>query len=484
MERRLHLSASDFPVTVGGASFDAGQQVAVDANGNTIVAGLFSGTVDFKPGSGVVSLTSSGTSDIYIAKYSPRGKLVWVEQLGSDVDDDLEDQIPADPKRAGEFVNGVGTSVHKAGEYVNALALDASGNVYITGAFEETMDFDPGPAAQNVKAFGNEYDIFVIKLDANGALSYADRMGGEFNDIGKAIQVDASGQAYVAGYYTREADFDPTSKRHNLAALGRDDGFLMKLNSSGTLAWVDNIGGEAVDLAARDSINALSLDPFGNVFVTGTFAEESDFAPGSGKLELEAEGETDAFVAYFSHRGKLVWVKQFGGEDFDGGVRITSDANRNVYAVSYFEDVVSLKSLGSNQTITATPKDPGDSPDFTDLLITKMDVNGNLVFTRQLEGNGFELAGGFIATGNELVLSGAYYGTMLIGGSKAKLTSTLGAEDFDDSNDNDRDNSYDVFAVNYTLGGTPINATTFGSTSDDFGDGIAIDAHVGGVTQV
>ncbi len=486
MERRVLLSATDFPITAGGASFDAGQHIAVDADGNTIVTGLFTGTVDFKPGSGVVSLTSNGTSDIYVAKYSPRGKLVWVKQLGSDVDDKLKDELATDPKRAGGFVNGVGIAPEDAGEYVNGLAVDPSGDIYLTGAFQQTMDFDPGVGTQNVEAFGDKgnYDIFVIKLNSTGSLVYGDRMGGVFNDVGKDIKVDANGIAYVTGYFTREADFDPSSKVANVAASGRDDAFVMQLNTAGALNWVGTMGGDETDLPQRDSGNGLAIDQYGNVFVTGTFASDhADFNPGKGITELKSEGETDAFIAYFSHRGKLAWVKQLGGDEFDGGLRVATDSNRNVYAISYVQDQFSLASLGSKQTITVAGENPGDDPRFTDLLITKLDVNGNFVYARQLSGPGFEVAGDLIVDNNQLVLSGAFYDTMKIGGSKATLTSTLGAENFDDGNDDNRDFSYDVFAVNYTLDGTPINATTFGSTSDDFGDSIAADPHTGGLTM-
>lgn len=482
MERRVMLAATDFPITVGGPGFDAGQHIAVDAGGNSIVTGLFSGTVDFKLGSGVVALTSNGSSDIYVAKYSPRGKLVWAKSFGSSVNDDLRDQVATDPRRAGDFVNGVGTAPRKAGEYVNGIALDPAGNVYLTGAFEETVDFDPGNGTKTIRSLG-EYDIFVVKLDTDGSLVYADRMGGEFNDIGKDIAVDAAGGAYVTGYFTRVADFDPTSKVAGIAAAGRDDAFVLKLKPEGTLEWVGSMGGKAIDLPRRDSGNALALDQYGNVFVTGTFADRSDFNPSGGVTQLESAGETDAFVAYFSHRGKLVWVKQFGGKLYDGGLRVAADSDRNVYAISYFQDVVSLNSLGSNQTISATGKNPGDRPRFTDLLLTKFDLDGNLIFSRQLAGPGYEVAGGMVVKSDQLIVSGAFYSTMLIGGSKATFTSTPGAERFKDSNNNDRRDSYDVFAVNYTLDGAPINAVTFGSTSDDFGAGIAIDPRNEDVTQ-
>jgi hypothetical protein len=484
MERRLLLAATDFPITVGGATFDAGQHIAVDADGNTIVTGLFTGTVDFKPGSGVVSLTSNGTSDIYVAKYSPRGKLVWAKQLGSDVDDKLIDELATDPQRAGGFINGVGIAPADAGEYVNGIAVDPSGNVYLTGAFQQTMDFDPGAGTDNITAFGDKgnYDVFAIKLNSSGSFVYGDRMGGLFNDVAKDIKVDPNGIAYVTGYFTRQADFDPSSRVQNVNASGRDDGFVMQLNTAGALNWVDAMGGDETDISRRDSGNGLAIDQYGNVFVTGTFASTADFNPSKGITSLESQGETDAFIAYFSHRGKLAWVKQFGGEDYDGGLRVATDANRNVYAVSYVQNQFSLSSLGSKQVITVAGENPGDKPRFSDLLITKLDVNGNFVFARQLSGPGYEVAGDLIVNNDEIVLSGAFYDTMKIGGSKATLTSTLGAENFDDPNDN-RDFSYDVFAVNYTLSGTPINATTFGSTSDDFGDSIAANAHAGGLTM-
>ena len=122
----------------GGASSDVGYSIAVDSSGNVYTTGSFNGTVDFDPGTGVENLTSAGGSDGFISKLDSSGNYVWAKSLGD-----------------------------TGFDYVRSIAVDSSGNVYTTGNFNGTVDFDPGAGVENVTSNGSN-DVFVLKLTPSG----------------------------------------------------------------------------------------------------------------------------------------------------------------------------------------------------------------------------------------------------------------------------------------------------------------------------
>src|SRR5256885_12107563 len=156
------------PFSIGSQGYDTGSEIAVDAQGNTIVAGTFEGTVDFDPGAGMKKLTAVGQTDVFIAKYSPQRKLLWVGQIGGDTSKFPKRPIfIIDPSWQGDSVNRPGFQISILGEYVNGLAVDSSGNVFMTGAFLGSGDFDPTAGTFTLLGnprYGQYYDTFLLKL--------------------------------------------------------------------------------------------------------------------------------------------------------------------------------------------------------------------------------------------------------------------------------------------------------------------------------
>jgi hypothetical protein len=148
---------------MGGSDSDQGNAIATDANGNVYVTGDFEGTADFDPSAGTANLTSTGTLDIFLAKYDASGNLLWANRMGGQLTD-----------------RG------------NSLAVDGSGNVVVTGGFRGIVDFDPSVGTANLTSVGNQ-DIFVAKYDASGNYLWANGMGG------------ADGEADVAWRWTAAA---------------------------------------------------------------------------------------------------------------------------------------------------------------------------------------------------------------------------------------------------------------------------------------
>lgn len=192
--------------------------IKTDINGNVYTTGVFTGTVDFDPGAGVYNLVSAGSNDIFISKLDAYGNFVWAKSMG-----------------------GIGS------EEGRSITADSLGGVYITGLFENTADFDPGPAVFNMISQNYE-DIFICKLDSNGNFVWALRFGSSIgNDEGHSITTDVIGNIYITGFFSYTSDFDPGPGVLNMTAAGYGDIFIIKLDSNGNLVWANKSGDPITD---------------------------------------------------------------------------------------------------------------------------------------------------------------------------------------------------------------------------------------------
>jgi PDZ domain-containing secreted protein len=250
----------------GGHSSDQGASITVDASGNVYTTGLFSGTVDFDPGAGTNNLSSQGNLDAFIQKLDPSGNFIWAKSFG-------------------------GTSLDQG----LSITVDASGNVYTTGRFDGTVDFDPGAGTNNLSSQGGYDDAFIQKLDPSGNFIWAKSFGGTSNDRGLSITVDASGNVYTTGFFRDTVDFDPGAGTNNLSSQGTDDVFIQKLDPSGNFLWAKSFGGTSLDWG-----HSITVDASGNVYTTGYFYGTVDFDPGAGTNNLTSQGSVDIFIQKMS----------------------------------------------------------------------------------------------------------------------------------------------------------------------------------------
>ncbi len=337
-------------IKMGGRNLDAGYSIATDSNGNIYTTGLFRKTVDFAPGDSTLNFTSAGGNDIFIQKLDSNGTLVWVKQIG----DKLHDGALS-------------------------IATDAQGNVYITGSFQGTVDFDPGDDTLSFTSKGS-FDVFVQKLNTNGDLIWAKQMGGGNFDRGNAVTTDKKGNVYVTGNFTLTVDFDPDSGTTELTAVDRADAFVQKLDSNGALVWVKQIAGSANDIAYSTAI-----DNQGNVYTTGYFQNSAEFNFGSKGTRIASLGKDDIFVQKLDAKGTLIWVKQMGGSSKKQtgistsnnlGKSIIIDAKGEIYTTGYFSDTVDFDpGVDTMNLISAGAKD---------FFLQKLDTNGNLIWVEQL----------------------------------------------------------------------------------------------------
>lgn len=235
-------------VNAGGGSWDEGYDIDVDVEGNAFVAGYFNGTATF----GNQTLTAGGGSDIFVAKLNSNGNWLWAVQAGGTADD-----------------RGHG------------IALDGSGNAWVTGIFCLAASFGSHTLTTNSGG-----DIFVAKLDPSGNWLWAAQAGGTVDDRGYGIALDGSGNAYVTGYFNRTATFGS----HSLAVSGYDsDIFVAKLDPSGNWLWAVRAGGTKPDVGYRIAVDGSDI-----AYVTGYY---NNTGATFGSHSLPPNGYRDIFVA-------------------------------------------------------------------------------------------------------------------------------------------------------------------------------------------
>ncbi|WP_343748083.1 SBBP repeat-containing protein [Fluviicola sp.] len=404
---------------MGGTSADLGQATVVDTAGNIYITGTFYGTADFDPGAGVANLTSADLGDIFVAKYDSNGNYVWAKRMG-----------------------GAGSDVG------NSIAVDAAGNVYTTGYFWNTVDFDPGAGVVNLTS-GGYSDIFVSKLDSNGNYVWAKSMigTGTKDDYGNSITLDAAGNVYTTGYFENTVDFDPGAGVANLTSTGGTDIFVSKLDNNGNYVWAKNIGG-----TANDQGNSIAIDAAGNIYTTGAFIGTVDFDPGSGATNLTSAGGANVFVSKLDNNGDYVWAKGMGGTK---GSSIAIDAAGNVHTTGFFSGTRDFDPGSGVANLT--------SAGINDIFVSKLDNNGSYLWAKGMGGTGIDYVTSMAldATGN-VYTTGYFPGTANFNPAGTANLTSAGAND--------------IFVSKLDNNGNYVWAKNIGGASHDYGQGIALDA--------
>jgi hypothetical protein len=412
---------------LGGSSSDIGQSIAVDSSGNVYTTGRFGGTVDFDPGTGTSNLTATGTADIFISKLDSSGNFVWAKSMGT---------------------NDLST-----GDTGLGIEVDSSGNIYTTGKFYNTVDFDPGPDTANLTATAGDADVFISKLNPDGTFAWAKQLGDFGYDGGLDIAVDNSGNIYTTGYFLSNFNLDP-GVGSTVASAGSRDIFISKLNADGTFAWGHTLGGSGSDVSS-----SIAVDSSGNVYITGSFSDTVDFDPGTSTFNLTAAGAEDIFISKLNADGTFAWAKNLGGSGTDIGQSIALDSSGNVYTTGRFGGTVDFDPGTGTSNLTATGTG--------DIFISKLDSTGNFVWAKSMGTN--DLSDGDTGLGIEVDSSGNIYTTGIFyntvdfdpGPDTANLTATAG--------------DADVFISKLNPDGTFAWAKQLGDSNYDTGQDIAVD---------
>jgi hypothetical protein len=255
--------AKTFGGPVNNFNGDYGQDIAVDDQGSPYVTGVFLGTVDFDPGPGTAPRSSTETSAIFTTKFDTNGDFQWVAVI------DSPGTTPED------------------------IAVDAQGNVVVTGALYATVDFDPGAGVFHLTAPSGFFGAYVTKLTAAGSFQWAKQLGGLSNGgtYGYGLTLGPSGDIYSTGQFSGTGDFDPGAASFTLASAGSIDVYVSKLASDGSFVSARRIGGTGLDRG-----RSVAANDAGVVFVTGQFNGTADFDPGADTVERTSAGSDDIFL--------------------------------------------------------------------------------------------------------------------------------------------------------------------------------------------
>ncbi len=282
---------------MGGSAQDTGERIAVDGSGNAYVAGSTYSS-DFAMAGGFDTTFNGGTRDVFVAKVNSGGaSLAWSTYLGGTGDDS-------------------GT----------AVAVDGSGNVYVTGS-TQSGDFPIVGGFDGSNAGGG--DAFVVMLNPSGSgITWSSYLGGAGYESGAGLGVDGTGNVYVAGI-TTSYDF-PTLSAFDNTYGGQMDTFITKVDASGSgILWSSYLGGNKDDWAM-----GVAVDNMGNVYVTGKTC--STTFPTIGSFDASFGGIEDAFIVKIDTSGtSIVWSSYLGGNYGDGGNDVTVDSSGYVYVVGY-----------------------------------------------------------------------------------------------------------------------------------------------------
>jgi uncharacterized repeat protein (TIGR01451 family) len=280
-----------------------------------------------------------------------------------------------------------------------AVTTDAAGNVYVTGRVNLTAG-----------DLNNIMDVFAAKLDAaTGNTVWYKQVGGSSIDSGTGISLDHAGNVLVCGSFIGSTDFDPGAGTYKLSSGGRSvqpasAAFILKLNNAGNFVWADAF--QASNGSGSGAYN-LAVDASNNVYVAGSFTGTVDFNPGNGKLTLPNAGGSDVYVAKLTSAGALIWAESMGGTDNDGQYGgLALDAAGNVYVTGNFGSPTA--NFGSF-TLTNNSTNAGG----WDIYVTKLDTNGNFLWAVSAGGTGDDMADGIaVDNSGNIYLVGLYHNTV------------------------------------------------------------------------
>lgn len=339
-----------YSVYLGGGNLDRATGIAVDSSGDVYLTGYTSST-DFPVTPGSYQQTNSGSTDAFVAKLDPSGlNLTYSTYLG-----------------------GGGT------DYGRGIAVDASGDAFITGSTQST-DFPTMDPLQIGLDGGS--DAFLSELDPTGAnLLYSTYLGGSGADEALAIALDGSGHPYIAGY-TFSSNF-PTQAAFQSALSGASDAFVAEIDpSTSSLIFSTYLGG-----TGTDSANSIAVDSVGSIYLAGS-TSSTDFPGTSGT----SASQGDAFVAKLTPGGTgLVYSTYLGGSGLDqaNGIALDSSGDAFVTGFTQSSDFPLMDAL--QRVLGITGAGSCGSSNCADAFVTKLDPSGAMVYSTFLGGSATDL---------------------------------------------------------------------------------------------
>jgi uncharacterized protein (TIGR03437 family) len=342
------------------------------------------------------------------------------------------------------------------------IAVDAVGQAYVTGA-TASSDFPATPGALRAIFAGGE--AFVAKLSASGdSLHYATYLGGSRNEIGYGIAVDANGQAHVSGF-TVSSDLPVTAGSFQTTfGTGSADAFVTKLNASGsTLLYCTYLGGSGTDEG-----RSITLDTAGNAYVAGN-TNSTNFPTATGAFQTTSGGNFDIFITKLNPTGTALGYSTYlGGGSADRATGIAIDTAGNVYVTG---DTASSNSTAKFPTTpNAFQSTFGGGSPASDAFVTKLNANGSgLIYSTYLGGSGTDKALGIaVDSAGQAYMTGSTFSAIVSANNFPTTPGTFQAA---------YRGNIDAFVTKLNTSGTALIYSTYlGVGGNEVGAGIALDS--------
>ncbi len=267
--------------------------IKIDLNGNILITGVFSDTIDADPSPASEYLVSRGGYDVFLAKYDPSGNLIWATSFGGPSLDSVSD-----------------------------MATDNLGMIYLGGNFRGKTFFGSGQGYDSISSNGRS-DGFIAKFDQNGGFEWLKRIGGPDRDFINRIGAQ-NGYAYLLGYFRGTVDFDPGPSSYNISSNGLDERFVAKFDQNGDFLFAKEFGiiprpphmvPCPVFCYDRDHVCFLDINDAGDIFIAGNtkaFGYRIDLYPGPGVLSLKCSEQT-SYILRLDSAGNYQSLAQFEG---------------------------------------------------------------------------------------------------------------------------------------------------------------------------
>jgi len=406
----------------GSATVDEGYAIAVDGNGDSYTTGYFTGNAIF----GTTTLSSSGSTDIFVTKTDNQGNYLWaVKAGGSGSDRGLSIEVDAQGNSyiTGFFngtanfgsqqiiasgnqdvfiakYNSTGTLqwVVKAGgtaaDIGNGITVDLTGSVIVTGEFNGSASF----GSTTLTASGTNSDAFTAKLDSTGVFVWAEQGSSTLNVKGIDVTSDIQGNSYVVGQFSGDITFDVTHMNTMFNAI-----FLVKYDSQGQEQWFRRIGAGVSNIS-----NAITSDASGNIYLTGDFTGSLTFFNTPSNFVLTNTYSNKVFTAKYTGAGGFLWAQAAGSNSAITARDIAVDANGDAYIIGHFECVLDefaiLYGAGTFNTVG-----------FTDIFVSKYSTGGVHQYSRNLGGRDNDYGYGIAVNAtSDIHFTGSFNDSLLI----------------------------------------------------------------------
>ncbi len=361
----------------GGTGSDRALSIACDNNGNSYITGFYYGSATF----GSTTLTSvSNTQDIFVAKINSSGSFVWAKSFGGN-----------------------------KSEQGTGIAVDANGNVIVTGQFEGTATFGSQTLTSVVNPITtfSSFDIYTLKLDNSGNFIWVEQGAAEFNDRGMDVKADNQGNIFVTGQFSDTITFDNTYNNPIANAI-----FLIKYDANGVEQWFRKASG------TYSMPYAITLDAAQNVYLTGDYQGNLLFWGPTNNF-LNGTYTNKYFLAKYSNSGNYIQSAQAGSDSYVSGRDLAIDNAGHIYVYGEYgcrmDEFSAMYGTGTFNSIG-----------YEDLFVAKYDANFNREWERNFGSQLRDKAHGIVIQNNNLPLIGGSYGQNInfpIGNSGFTITS-------------------------------------------------------------